>query len=354
MRRISVPTLITAVLVVAVLLVKMTTFMVRFSEAAVKVRLGKVAAIIDKPGLNWCWPWPFESVRTYDTRLRTLDTLESEIKTRDGKNIIIGNYALWRIADPENFYVRVGTVPEAEDKLRARIHQRRAAVIGNEELSAFVSLNEDAVNTNYDRIEQALLKGRQVEGDREGRSLREAVREDFGIELVKVDLRRISLPEETTQSVFAQMIAERNKEADRFRQEGKARAATITGQALADRNQILEFVKRRAAEIQSTGIEASTSVLKQIAAEDAELFEWLRWLDALRVALRQKSTIFLDSRSGLFDYFNTPQLPGEGGNHPDAGGGMRSTPPPGPQFDPLKPRPAAAPQPTEGPGHGNP
>ena len=50
----------------------------------------------------------------------------------------------------------------------------------------------------------------------------------------------------------------------------------------------------------------SNSILKQIAAEDVEFFEWLRWLDALQVSLRQKSTIFLDNNSTLFEPFVAP------------------------------------------------
>ena len=354
MRRLSIPTVFTAVLVVVVLLVKLSTFMVRFSEVAVKVRMGHVAAIITDPGLYWRWPWPIESIKTYDTRLQTLDTLESEIKTRDGKNVIVGNYAIWRIAEPRTFYVCIGNVREAEDKLRARINQRRAAVIGNEALSAFVNLNQEAVDSNYNRIEQQLLSGQQAEGEGAGRSLKDAVLADFGIELVKVDLRRISLPEETTQSVFAQMIAERMSEAARFREEGKSRAQTITAQAEADRNQIIAFAERKAQEIQSTGIQAATGILKQISAEDAEFFEWLCWLDALRESLRQKSTIFIDSRSTLFEYFKAPVSPSETGPSSVPGSGPRSMPVPGPGFDPLAPRGANPPQPVEGAARGNP
>jgi membrane protease subunit HflC len=309
MRKVSLPTVFTAALVVLVLAVYMVTFVVRFSEVAVKVRLGRVVETIDRPGLYFCWPRPFERIERFDTRLRVLDTVESETKTRDGKNIIVGNYAIWRIRHPRTLVESRLSIREAEDKLRARINQRRAAVIGNEDLSSFVNLNEELVNANYDRIEQEMLTGIQTEGERAGISLRDSVLADFGIELVKVGIRRISLPEETTQSVFQQMIAERQKEAARFREEGKSRAATITAQAEANRNSIMKFAETMAGRIQSTGIQASTGILKQIAAEDAEFFEWLRWLDALRVALRQKSTIFLDSRSDLFRYLQAPLTP---------------------------------------------
>jgi membrane protease subunit HflC len=315
MKKIPWPTLLTATIVVAVLLVYMFTYQVRFSEVAVKVRFGKVVGIVGEPGLGLRWPWPIETIKKYDVRLRVLDTLESEIKTKDGKNIIVGNYALWRIKDPLKFHNVVKTVPAAEETLRARIDQRRVAVVGNVDLSAFVNLDQEAVNASYDALEHALLRGQQETGT--GASLQDAVLNDFGIELVKVDIRRVSLPEETTRSVFEQMVAERQAEAARFREAGKSRAESITARAESDAKQILAFANRKAAEIEATGIEAATTILEQIEREDAEFFEWLRWLDALKVALRERSTIFLDSSSDLFRHFQAP-VPLEAGPIPDA------------------------------------
>jgi len=309
MRRIPLPTLLTASVVVVVLLVYALTFQVRFSEVAVKVRLGKVAAIIQEPGLYPRWPWPIETIKKYDQRLRTLDTLEAEVKTRDGRNIIVGNYAVWRIEDPDLFFKRVETIPKAEEQLRARIAQRRAAVFGNADLSSFINLNEEMVTTGFDRLEDDLLNGTQAEEGRPGRSLAEGIRADFGIHLEKVAVRRISLPEETTQSVFQQMIAERQKEAARYREEGKAVAQTITAEAEGAKQQILAFAEHQAQEERSKGFQASERILKQIATADAEFFEWLRWLDALRTSLRQRSTIFLDNNSELFKPFVAPLTP---------------------------------------------
>lgn len=311
MNRIPIPTLLTAGIVVLVLLAYMLTYQVRFSEVAVKVRLGKATdeSVVTDPGLYPRWPWPVETVKKYDKRLRTLDTTEAEVKTRDGKNVVVGNYAIWRIAQPLQFFKRVQVIPKAEENLRARIAQRRQAVIGSEDLSAFVNLDEERVKESYDRIEHALLHGKQVEPGGEARSLYEGVLADFGIHLEKVAIRRISLPQETTQSVFQQMIAERQKVAAGYREEGKSRAQSITAAAEAAKEQILAFARTTAEKERAKGVQASTRVLGQIEAEDVEFFEWLRWLDALRVSLQQKSTIFLDSDSELFGPFVRPLAP---------------------------------------------
>jgi membrane protease subunit HflC len=134
---------------------------------------------------------------------------------------------------------------------------------------------------------------------------------DYGIEVRRIGLRRISLPKEAMQQVFASMQQERNRLAARYRQEGKSKAEGIKARAEANAQQILAFANRRAKEIESAGIAASTQILKKIQQEDAGLFILLRELDALRASLSQKTTIFLDEKSPLFKPFVSPPVPAE-------------------------------------------
>jgi membrane protease subunit HflC len=126
MKRIPLPTVVTATVLVVILVVYSITYQVRFSESVVKVRFGKPRKVISEPGLKLKWPYPIETVKHYDTRLRVLDTPETEIKTRDSQNVIVGCFAIWRITDPLLFYKRVPVERTAEDKLRDRINESRA------------------------------------------------------------------------------------------------------------------------------------------------------------------------------------------------------------------------------------
>ena len=53
---------------------------------------------------------------------------------------------------------------------------------------------------------------------------------DFGIELIDLQLKRINYVEEVRKDVFARMIAERNRIAERYRSEGQGQAARIRGE----------------------------------------------------------------------------------------------------------------------------
>lgn len=304
MSKVSIPTLLIAAAVVLILLVFAFTFQVDFNQVAVKARFGKADAssVIRDPGLKFRWPYPFESIETYDVRLRPIDTPETEIKTVDGKMVIVGAYVIWRIEDPLQFYLRVPqrSVAEAEKLMRSRISQTQAAVIGQSTLSDFVSLDVKQKDANYERMLSQMLAG-----------VAPGLKADYGIEVRRIGLRRISLPKEAMQQVFASMQQERNRLAARYRQEGKSKAEGIKARAEANAQQILAFANRRAKEIESAGIAASTQILKKIQQEDAGLFILLRELDALRASLSQKTTIFLDEKSPLFKPFVQPPVPPE-------------------------------------------
>ena len=300
MSKLSIPTMIIALLVVVILLTFACTYQVNYYEAVVKVRLGQARDVITDAGLKMRWPWPIESIYHYDTRLRTLDTPETEVKTVDGKNLIIGLYAIWRIDNALQFHQRVRTVAEAERQVRDRIRGVQESVVGQKDLSYFVNLDRALVDQNYEQFFKELREG-----------VRQEVLDEYGVEIEEIGVRRISLPQDVTQKVFDSMIQERKTKAAKYREEGNSRAEAIKAQAEADAKQILAFADRKAQEIRSAGYEASTRILNQISETDREFFEWLRWLDALRASLKQKTTIFIDQTWPFHEVFVNPPVPAE-------------------------------------------
>jgi len=295
MKRVPVPTVITALILVIVLAIYSVTYTVRFSEAVVKVRFGNPQAVVKEPGLKFKWPAPIETVKHYDMRLRVLDTPETEIKTRDGQNVIVGCFAIWRIADPLLFYKRVPDESKAENKLRDRINESRATVIGQHDWSELISLDRARVDAGFEQIEREMLADAAP-----------GILQDYGVELKRVGIWRISLPEEATASVQESMRKERERMASKYRREGEAINQAIVARAESQSQQIMAFAERKAKEIEAAGVRASQRIFEQIAREDAEFFIWLRWLEALEAALKTRSTIFLDANDEIFKYFSRP------------------------------------------------
>lgn len=298
MRRVPIPTVITAAALVLVLVVYMVTYQVRFSEQAIKVRLGKAQDVITEPGLYFKWPPPIERVKTYDMRIRVLDTPESEVNTRDDQALIVGCFAVWKIADPLRFHIRVQDEREADDLLRTRINEVRTTVLGNYNLNQLFSLDSERVAAVFDEVEQRMLA-----------ACAEQIAADYGIAVQRIGIRRVALPAEATSTVQESMRSELGRRATRAREGGRGTAEAIKARAESDRDKIMAFAEARAQEIESAGVEASRWLFEKIGREDPDFFVWIMQLEALKDSLAQKTTIFIDRKSVLFEPFINPMLP---------------------------------------------
>lgn len=301
MRRFSLPTIITATLLIVLFGIYLVTFQVRFSQVVVRVTLGKADenSVVDKPGVYFKWPLPFEYTVAYDTRLKTTETPEGEVKTRDGKNLIVRCFVTWRVKEALKFYKVLAEPEVAESRLRGQVNEIRQTVIGRHDISAFFGLDAERIRESHDAIEKEMLDG--VKADLQAK---------YGMEIVSVNLGRISLPESATQEVFKSMSQERDKQATEYREEGASLAKGIESRAQSAANQILTFASTKAEEIRSEGRRAARPYLEQIESQDREFFLFLRKLEMLEAVLRQQTTFFFDANVELFRPFVTPPTPG--------------------------------------------
>src|SRR5512139_2735378 len=93
--------LLTVGLLVAVMFVLLQVlFTVREGEAVVVTTFGKPVRELTAAGLYTRWPWPVQRISRFDNRTHTLEGAFEETLTRDGKNILVGVYAGWRIQKP--------------------------------------------------------------------------------------------------------------------------------------------------------------------------------------------------------------------------------------------------------------
>ncbi len=97
-----VPTLIGAL--VALVVFMSCVFIVDQRQFAVVYALGEIRQVIDKPGLYFKLPPPFQNVVYYDKRILTIDTAESDrFITSEQRNVTIDTFVKWRIVDPRAF-----------------------------------------------------------------------------------------------------------------------------------------------------------------------------------------------------------------------------------------------------------
>src|SRR5581483_8163699 len=160
-------------------------------------------------GLHVKLPWPVQSVQRLDRRLQYFDLPETELLTHDAsgqtidKTLTVVAYVCWRIADKESvdwFIRRVGQPERAKTILGERIRSQLGAAIGRMKMDDLFSTDPGRVERNLDELRQRLLNG-----PNENESLKRRARDDYGMEIVDIRLRRTNHPEAVRQAIFARI-----------------------------------------------------------------------------------------------------------------------------------------------------
>lgn len=108
---------ITLLLIVILLIILISSmFVVKEGEYKVVRQFGEVVRIESEPGLNFRIPL-LQSITTLPNKKLVYDVIEREINTLDKKRMIIDNYAIWEITDPEAMIANARTEIGAEARM---------------------------------------------------------------------------------------------------------------------------------------------------------------------------------------------------------------------------------------------
>lgn len=272
--------------VVAILLFSVC-FSVREGTQAVVLRFGEPVRVAKHAGLHAKLPWPVERVWELDARKRSVSTPQTELLTRDKKNIVLMTGGAWRPSNPVLFYRALGTIENADEKLIGLLINAKISVFGQYDLAALVSTNSTTLQTK--RVEQDVLQ--EVN--------RTAVSE-YGLEVTHIGFLRVSLPERNVSYVLEQMRAERRQFAARFRAEGELEAAQIRSTADLEAARILAAADEEAARIVGRGEAHAARIYAQAHSENPEFYHFVRSLETLRRSLGPTSSVTLRTDSDPF------------------------------------------------------
>ena len=278
--------IIAGVLLVLLLVIYVITFQVRYNEWAVVTRFGKISRVVKEPGIRLKWFWPIDKVHKFDKRIQVFEDSFEETLTKDQKNVIISAYVGWRVAEPLKFLESVKTSEKAVKRLRERMRSTKNTVFTKYDFSQFVSTVPDQMMLN--QMEDEILAAVQKEA-----------LSSFGIEVKSVGIKHLSLPQSASAAVFAQMKERRQLLASRYLTEGETKALEIREQAEADKRKILAFAQLRKDEILAEG-EAAAQKFYSIQSEAPEFAAFLRGLEFVRTALKQRSTFFFNAEKDWF------------------------------------------------------
>jgi membrane protease subunit HflC len=256
---------------------------VKETEFVLVTQFGRPLYTIGQAGLHV--KWPFQSATYFDRRLRVYNPRPSEFLTRDKKNIVVDTYVAWRIQEPDRFLQSVGDLVAAEMRLHDIVWSGLSAALGGHDLESLVSPSG--------KVESSDLMD-QLAGLTDRAALAQ-----YGINVVDVRIKRLNLPEQNKQSVYARMRAERERIARQYRAEGEEQALSIRADADRQKAEILSEAYKEAEKIRGQGDAESTRVYGQAYSKNPRFYKLLRTLEAYKKVLDDKTTAVLSSDSEL-------------------------------------------------------
>jgi membrane protease subunit HflC len=315
-----------AAVVVVLLGLRLSLFTVDRAEYVYVTRFGRHVATYDgasdaDAGLHLKWPWPVESVQRYDQRLQYFDLPGAELMTRDAqgntidRTLTVDAYVCWRIADAQGvdqFVRAVGTPEGAKTILGQRINSAVGAEIGARELDDLISVKPTVppglgLAPRWVDVKREQLRTRLLDSGRP--SLREAAREEYGIEVIDVRLRRINHSGSVRQAIFDRINSEREKKVAEYLSDGDKQAKEITSASDRRVREMQATAEAEAVRLKGQADAEADRIRNEAQATDPQFYSFLKKLDDYqRILGDNKTMLLLSTHRDLFDaLFNPPK-----------------------------------------------
>ena len=302
---------ILAAVIVSILVLYMVSFSVRFNHSALVLTFGKISRQADEPGLQWKWPW--QTVVTFDRRIRTYHRQPVMTQTRDKQTIVATVFVNWRINKEEvDLFFRSfnesgsdaeSLVLEAEEKIEGWIAEASNSITE-------YNLNE-LVTLDSSRFKLAALEGPGTNNQSSMlKSLQETVQAGggYGLEIVDVGFSQLGVPDSVTEKVFGRMISERTMVSMGLIAEGESKAESIRGEAESTATEIRAQALADAEKIRGEGDAQAAEFYKTFSA-NTEFANFLRKMQTLSKTLTNRTTWIVDTDSPAYQLLKVgPQI----------------------------------------------
>lgn len=289
-------------LVVVLLLVLFgwnSLFIVSQIQKGILLRFGEIEKNDLQPGLHFKWP-VINKVKLFDARLLTLETPNVRFYTSEKKSVMVDAYARWKVSNPDLFYTSVqGEKAIADERLGRRLDAALRNQFGSK------TLNELVNDTGLDTMDANTKTsgGRSQVMQQVTDSLNKMAQKELGIEVLDVRIKAIDLPPEVYDSVFARMRTEREREAQKYRAEGREDAEKIRAEADREKLVILAEAYRKSEDDRGEGDAKATIIYADAYNKDLEFYKFYRSLQAYKESFKNKSDVLvLDPNSDFFRY----------------------------------------------------
>ncbi len=290
-----------------------------FEELKARIQAAGPEGLRVSEGAGLYVKMPFLDVpERFPDTLIEYDAEPETIVTRDKKQLIVDNYARWRIEDPLLFRIRLRSVNEAQNRLDDIIYSEMRDELGNTDLIEIIRTTKEftdfATEQELEGLDtivnemmlEKLQRGREDIMRAVAESANAMTLEQFGIRVIDVRIKRAELLPENLQAVFARMQAERERISKGYLSEGERQAAIIRGETDRDVAIMLAQAKEKAQTLEGEGDAEALRIIAETFSANSEFYEFVRSLEVIDSATPDGAEIIVGLDSSLYKLLEQP------------------------------------------------
>lgn len=312
----AVPVII--IIIAAVFLLLNSMVITKENQFKLIRQFGRVERVQTQAGLSFKIPF-IESVDTIPKELLIYDLPASDVITSDKKTMIVDSYVLWHVTDPLKFAQTLsGSVSNAEGRIDAIVYNATKNTISNMKQDEVIRSRDGKMTITVEEPE-AEVKGNDLQLSAQEEvveitSLTEKIMEQinhvedqYGIELMAVEVKKLDLPDDNKQAVYARMISERENIAAQYTAEGKSEAKMIENTTDKEVSIMLSDAQAKAEATVAEGEAEYMRILSDAYSDPAktDFYSFVRALDALKESVKgENKTVILSDDSPIAQIFN--------------------------------------------------
>ncbi|PZD94291.1 protease modulator HflC [Paenibacillus sambharensis] len=252
-------------------------FIVKEGEYKVVMKFGEAVRVHGEPGIKFKVPF-IETVASLPKYQKVYDSQPTTILTKDKKPIIVDNYMVWRIDNPQRFLRSLHSVSAAESRLSDAVYNALRRKLSEIEYGSIISENTSRGNLN-DEITEIVAEV--------------AERQNYGVSIVDVRIKRTDLPEENKQSVYNRMISDRQSIAAGYLSEGDEESRKITSNADRQATELIAQAEADAKKIVAEGEREAARIYNEAYGKDPEFYKLYRTLESYVTTFKGEPVIML-------------------------------------------------------------
>lgn len=281
-------------------------------------QFGKVDRTISEAGLYFKIPF-IETVDTVPNKVLLYDLPVSDVITSDKKTMIVDCYVLWRVTEPLKFAQTLShSVTNAENRIDQLVYNAMKNTISGMTQDEVIRSRDGKITvTDTAEIDDVENNDLIIDDEKkvvEIKSLTEeimeklgTVYEQYGIEVMTVEVKKLDLPDDNKQAVYTRMISERENIAAQYTAEGESQARIIRNTTDKEVSIMLSQANADAEKIKAEGEAEYMRILSNAYndEEKSEFYSFVRSLDAAKEGLKGsgQKTLILPADSPIAGVF---------------------------------------------------